>query len=166
MYNEILKGRSLIKSIKDFFIKSEKEAYHPNPPGRTFKRVLTGVYFGCENKTSDIAKIAQAKKDKIDHIRELELTPMNVTYTYKNIREQTDDKQIVSAYVAFQKEVFAEKWNMIHVTEVSFTIYSDDFDEFEQMSGVNLTHDFRDVTPKSDTSMNQASERRKNKRDK
>jgi len=67
----------------------------------------------------------------------------------------------ISAHVAFQKEVLAEKWNMVHVTEISFTVYRADFDKFEKMSGVSLTDDFRDL---SSTTFN-GKDRRKDKRD-
>lgn len=154
----------MIKSIKNIFTK-KKEEYTPDPPGRTFKRILTGRYFGCEDVTADAAKIAQAKKEKIDQIRELELLPKYIRYTYEKTKEQTQDKKIVSAHVAFQKEVLAQKWNMIHVTEISFTVNYDDFDEFEQMSGVQLTKDFRDLTPNNDAAAYQGKERRKKKRE-
>ena len=154
----------MIKIIKKLFTKPKKKQYTPDPPGRTFKRMLTGRYFGCEDVTADAAKIAQAKQYKIDQIRELELIPMYVRYTYNSTREQTLDKKIISVYVAFQKEVLAKKWNMLHVTEISFTVNYDDFDEFEQMSGVMLNKDFRDLTPNSDTPSLQGEERRKKKR--
>jgi len=155
----------LIKLIKNLFTKTKKKEYTPDPPGRTFKRMITGRYFGCEDVTADDAKIAQAKQYKIDQIREHELLPMYVRYTYKTTKEQAQDKKIISAHVAFQKEVLAKKWNMVHVTEISFTVNHDDFDEFEQMSGVLITKDFRDLTPNSDTPSYKDKERRKNKRD-
>ncbi|RLA71254.1 MAG: hypothetical protein DRG09_00780 [Epsilonproteobacteria bacterium] len=154
----------MIKIIKKLFTETKEKKYTPDPPGRTFKRILTGRYFGCEDVTADAAKIAQAKQYKIDQIRELELMPMYVKYTYKKTKEADHDKEIISAYVAFQKEVLAKKWNMIHVTEISFTINHDDLDEFEQMSGVMISKDFRDLTPNNDTPSYQGEERRKNKR--
>lgn len=155
----------MIQIIKNLFTKKKKKEYTPDPPGRTFKRILTGRYFGCEDRTADAVKIAQAKQEKIDQIRELELIPMYVRFTYKTNKEQTPDNTVLSAHVAFQKEVFAKKWNMVHVTEISFTINHDDFDEFEQMSGVSLNKDFRDLTPHSDTSAYQGEERRKKRRE-
>ena len=56
----------MIKIIKKLFTKTKKREYTPDPPGRTFKRILTGRYFGCEDVTADAEKIAQAKKEKID----------------------------------------------------------------------------------------------------
>lgn len=155
----------MIKILKKLFTKTKNKEYSPDPPRRTFKRMLTGRYFGCEDVTADAAKIAQAKQYKIDQIREHELIPMYVRFTYNQTSEQAHDKKIISAHVAFQKEVLAKKWNMVHVTEISFTVYHDDFDEFEQMSGVTLNKDFRDLTPNSNTPSYQGTERRKKKRD-
>lgn len=155
----------MIKLIKKLFTNTKKNEYTPDPPGRTFKRMLTGRYFGCEDVTADAAKITQAKQYKIEQIREHELTPMYVRYTYKTTKDQEHDKKMISAYVAFQKEVLAEKWNMVHVTEISFTVNHDDFGEFEQMSGVTINKDFRDLTPNSDTPSYENEERRKKKRD-
>lgn len=136
----------MIEMLKKLF-GNKKEEYVPDPPGRTFKRVLTGDYFGCEDKNASEETIANAKQDKIDQIHELELVPKFVRFTYKN--SSMDDKiqkSPISAHVAFQKEVFAEKWNMIHITEISFTVYFSDFEEFENMAGVTLTQDFKDLT--------------------
>ena len=155
----------MITIIKKLFTKTKKKEYTPDPPGRTFKRMLTGRYFGCEDLTANAAKVAQAKQYKIDQIREHELLPMYIRYTYKTTKEPANDKKILSAYVAFQKEVLAKKWNMVHVTEISFTINHDDFDEFEHMSGVKMDTDFRDLTPNNDSPAYQNEERRKKKRD-
>lgn len=154
----------MIKIIKNIFSKKKKKEYIADPPGRTFKRILTGRYFGCEDRTADLEKIAKAKQDKIDQIRELELIPMFLRYTYEKTKEQTQDRKIVSAHVVFQKEIFAKKWNMIHITEISFTVNNIDFDEFEHMTGVNLKNDFRDLTPNDDAPY-QGEERREKKRD-
>jgi hypothetical protein len=153
----------MIEMLKNLFAKKEEE-YVPDPPGRTFNRVLTGRYFGCENANADESAIATAKQEMIDQLHELELVPMFVRYTYedtnkKNIQEE--ENHPTSAHVTFQKEVFAEKWNMVHITEISFIVYYADFDEFEKMSGVSLTEDFRDL---SSTTFN-GKDRRKEKRD-
>ena len=50
---------------------------------------------------------------------------------------------------------------MVHITEISFTVDSSEFDEFQKMSGVSLNKDFRDLTPKSDNPVYQGEERRK-----
>lgn len=131
--------------LKNLFTKKQETEYIPNPPGRTFNQVLTGRYFGCENKNADETAIAAAKQEKIDQINELELVPMFVKYTYLNKKDE-EENHPHSAQVAFQKEVFAENWNMVHVTEISFTVLYDDFEEFEKMAGVSLSDDFRDLT--------------------
>ncbi len=139
-------------------VKEEKEVV-ADPPGRTFKRILTGDYFSCEKNETDKSKIAQAKQSKINQIKELELVPMFIRYTYMK-------DSIASAHVAFQKEVHNKKWNMIHITEISFTLYPDDFDEFEKMSGVRLSEDFRDLTTYTNDDAYKGEERRKEKRKK
>lgn len=153
----------MIEMLKNLFGKKQEAEHIPNPPGRTFNRVLTGRYFGCENANADESAIAEAKQEKIDQIKELELLPMFVRYTYKDVNKnniQEEEKHPISANVSFQKEVFAKKWNMVHVTEISFTIFYDDFEEFEEMSGVSLADDFRDL---SSTTFN-GKDRRKEKR--
>ena len=154
-------GSLMIEMLKNLFGRKKVEAYVPDPPGRTFNRVLTGRYFGCEDKNADEAAIAKAKQEKIDQIRELELVPMFVRFTYDDTQEEEEDMQPTSADVSFQKEVFAKNWNMVHVTEISFTVLSSDFAEFEEMSGVSLTQDFRDLT---NTTFS-GKDRRKQKRD-
>lgn len=153
----------MIKIFKKLFAKKKEEAYIPNPPGRTFKRVLTGIYFGCEDVNANESAIAEAKQEKIDQINELELMPMFIRYSYegRNKRDtDTEENYPVSVHVTFQKEVFAEKWNMIHITEISFIVYYSDFSEFEKMSGVSLSDDFRNLTS---TTFN-GRDRRKEKR--
>jgi hypothetical protein len=149
----------MIKVFKRLFGRQEEEQIVADPPGRTFKRVLTGDYFGCEKNETDISKIRQAKQSKISQIKELELVPMFIRYTF--IKES-----IVSAHVAFQKEVHNKKWNMTHVTEISFTLYSDDFSDFEQMTDVKLSEDFRDLTTYENDDTYKGIERRKEKRKK
>ena len=121
---------------------------------------MTGRYFGCEAKNADEEAHTKAKQEKIEQIHELELLPMFVRFSYEDSTSDQTENSPVSAYVAFQKEVFAENWNMVHVTEISFTVNSSDFEEFEKMAGVSLTKDFRDLTS---TSYN-GSERRKERR--
>ena len=72
----------MIEIFKKLFGKNQEEKYIPDPPGRTFKRILTGRYFGCEDLNADENQIAKAKKEKIDQIKELELVPMFVRFTY------------------------------------------------------------------------------------
>lgn len=139
----------MIEMIKKLFGKEKEQTDVPNPPGRTFNRVLTGRYFGCEDVNADENTITKAKQEKIDQIKELELVPMFIRYSYDKKRVKGIDSKKdhpTSAHVAFQKEVFAENWNMVHVTEISFTVYYSDFDEFEKMAGVSLNDDFKDLT--------------------
>jgi hypothetical protein len=126
----------MIKKIKNLF-GTQKEEVVSDPPGRTFKKVLTGDYFDGAKKDADA--IARSKQDKIDQIETLELLPKFLRFTYEK-------EEPVSVHVAFQKEVFARKWNMIHVTEISFTVKASDIEEFEKMAGVSLKNDFKDLT--------------------
>ncbi len=155
----------MIRNFKNLFSKKKKKEFVPDPPGRTFKKILTGRCFGCEDVDADEEKINKAKQRKIDQIQELGLKPMFIRYAYEATKEETHDKKISSAHVAFQKEVLAKKWNMIHITELSFTIFRTDFEEFEKMSGISLSKDFRDVTPTGDTPDYQGQERRKERRE-
>ncbi len=148
----------MIKLFKTLFgMKEEEKEIIADPPGRTFKRILTGDYFGYDKNETDIDKIAKAKESKIAQIKELELVPMFIRYTY--IQDS-----VSSAHVAFQKEVHNKKWNMMHVTEVSFTVMYEDFNEFEKMSGVRLSEDFRDLTVYNNDDAYKGIERRKEKR--
>ena len=139
----------MIELLKKLFGKKKEQSDVSNPPGRTFNRVLTGRYFGLEDVNADEDAIARAKQEMIDQIKELELVPMFMRYDYDSKKKKDFDAEEdhpTSVHVAFQKEVFAEKWNMVHVTEISFTVLSADFDEFEKMAGVSLNGDFRDLT--------------------
>lgn len=147
----------MIKLFKALFGTKEEKEIIADPPGRTFKRVLTGDYFGYDKNETDIDKIAKAKQSKIDQIKELELIPMFIRYTYI-------EDSIASAHVAFQKEIHNKKWNMTHVTEISFTVMYEDFNEFEKMSGARLSEDFRDLTVCNDDNAHKGIERRKEKR--
>ena len=155
----------MIGLFKNLFSPKKRKEYVPDPPGRTFKKILTGRYFGCEDKTADGTRIAKAKQSKIKQIKELELIPVFLTYSYEDIKEEIADQKITSVHVTFQKEVLAQKWNMVHLTEISFIVNSSDIDEFEKMSGISLSKDFRDLTPTGDTPIYQGEERRKQKRD-
>lgn len=154
----------MIGLFKNVFAKKKEKEYVPDPPGRTFKRILTGRCFGCENINANEDNIAKAKRGKIDQIQELELLPMFIKYTYENSKKEADDQKISSVHVAFQKEVLDQKWNMLHITEISFTVDRSEFDEFERMSGVSLHKDFRDLTPNSDAVAYRGEERRKERR--
>ncbi|EIF51315.1 hypothetical protein [Sulfurovum sp. AR] len=154
----------MIEILKKLFGKKKEQTDVPNPPGRTFNRVLTGRYFGCEDVYADEETIAKAKQEKIDQIKELELVPMFIRYAYERKKRKavdTEEDHPTSVHVSFQKEVFAENWNMVHVTEISFTVLSADFEEFESMAGVSLNDDFRDLTS---TTFNGTERRKENRK--
>ena len=83
---------------------------------------------------------------------------MFIKYIYKNLTTT----EVSSVYITFQKEIFAKKWNMTHVTELSFIVHHADFNEFESMSKLKLNEDFRDLSS-TDTNFNKI-DRRKEKR--
>ena len=145
----------MIKLFKKIFSNHSQTEVILDPPGRTFKRILTGDYFGHKKRDTDKNLQLHAKENKINQIKELKLSPKYVKYTYKN-------STVTTAHVAFQKEELSTKWNMLHITEISFTLYADEFKEFEAMADVNLKNDFRDVTLESTYD---DKERRKESRD-
>jgi len=164
----------MIEIFKRLFGKKKEKEYISDPPGRTFKRIETGKCFGCEDKNADESRITQAKQRKIDQIAELELIPMFTRYSYKDTgknksstqaEEDHPDPEVSSVHVVFQKEVFAEKWNMTHITEISFTVDRSDFEEFERMSGVSLSNDFRDLSSEGNSAAFKGKDRRKKKRE-
>ncbi|GIT97875.1 hypothetical protein [Sulfurovum sp. TSL1] len=153
----------MIELFKKLFGKKKEQPDVSNSPGRTFNRVLTGRYFGLEDVNADEDAIARAKQEMIDQIKELELVPMFMRYDYDRKKKKAfnaEEDHPTSVHVAFQKEVFAEKWNMVHVTEISFTVLSADFEEFEKMAGVSLNDDFRDLTS---TTFNEEERRRESR---
>lgn len=150
----------MIELIKKLFGKKEEKEFIPDPPGRTFKRVPTSKYFEGEYPPEETEKIAKAKQNKIDQIKSLELLPKFLRYKFQN----RESLEATAAYVVFQKEVFDEKWNMVHVTEVSFCVKASNFQEFEKMAGVSLRNDFRDLTDINNETY-KGEERRKEKRE-
>ena len=150
----------MIELIKKLFGKKEEQAVIPDPPGRTFKRVPTGKYFEGEYAPEEKENIAKAKQSKIDQIKALELLPKFLRYKF----EHKESEEATAAYVVFQKELFDEKWNMVHVTEVSFCLKAPDFQEFEEMAGVSLKNDFRDLTDVNNETY-KGKERRKEERE-
>jgi len=136
-----------------------------DPPGRTFKRIELGRFFGCELSVTDALQIAEAKNKKVSEIKALEMQPKFVRFSYASQGKEGEEKIPLSAHVAFQKEVFAKKWNMVHVSEISFTVHAEDFDEFERMTGVKLYEDFRDLSAEEQKQPYQGKERRKRERD-
>jgi len=141
--------------FKNIFISSPSHTKE-TPPGRTFKRILTNEYFGLANTVTNPKLQKEAQERKITQINEHNLLPIYVTYHYEH-------KKIIAAKVAFQKEEHAKKWNMIHITEISFLLYLEDFKDFEVMTKTNLKENFIDVTPEHIDY--EGIERRKNVRD-
>ena len=154
----------MLEIIKRLFGKKKEEEYVPDPPGRTFNKVLTGRYFGCEDENAEACDIAKAKQGKIDQIKALALVPMFTRYTYKNAKDE-ENREAISVHVVFQKEVPSERQSMTHVTEISFIVNRADFDEFEKMAGVSLKDDFRDLTAAGDGTAFKGKERRREKRE-
>jgi len=164
----------MLEIFKNLFGKKKEKVYVPDPPGRTFNRVITGRYFGCEDVNAEESLVAEAKQKKIDQITELKLLPMFTRYSYKDtdknkretqVSEDHPDIEVSSVHVVFQKEVPAEKQNMVHITEISFTVNRSDFDEFEQMSGVSLSDNFKDLSSDENSVAFNGEERRKVKRE-
>jgi hypothetical protein len=149
----------MIALFKKFFDRKEEKKEEGEAPGRTFRRILTGDYFGLRNPDATAEMIASAKQEKIDQIRELGLTPKFLRYVQKKTLESPDETVISAAHVVFQKEEYDEKLHMIHVTEISFLVSKEEFVEFEQMAGVSLEKDFRNLY-ETDTSY-QGKDRRK-----
>jgi len=131
--------------LKKLFGISRKQVEDEEVPGRTFKRILTGDYFGLRNPDVTAEMMQQAKQEKINKIKTLGLEPMYLRYTNKKDL-QTGRSDIGAAHVVFQKEEFDRKLNMVHVTEISFIVFKDEFEEFERMAGVSLKRDFRDLS--------------------
>ena len=154
----------MIEIIKSLFGKKKEEEYVPDPPGRTFNKVLTGRYFGCEDENAEECEVTKAKQGKIDQIKALELIPMFTRYTYKGTQDE-EKQEAISVHVVFQKEVPSERQSMTHVTEISFIVNRADFEEFETMAGVSLKDDFRDLTDTGNGTAFKGKERRKKRRE-
>ena len=147
----------MLALVKKLLGKREPYRYEPDPPGRTYKKILTGQYFGGTTPHHNEQTRLASKENKIRLINEHQLLPATVRYTYKKEFDDTlykvsnDQKDILSAYVVFQKEVFDEKWNMVHITELSFILYPHEFYEFESMANVSLKENFKDLTAFQDS---------------
>ena len=153
-----------MKFLKKLFANNKTSESLKDQPGRTFKRIDLGRFFGCELNVNDDIRILEAKNKKIEQIKALELEPKFLRYTYHSLRKEDADNLPLSVHVAFQKEVFAEKWNMIHITEISFIVNAAEFDEFEAMSGFTLEKDFRNLTVEENEHPYEGKERRKKNR--
>ena len=122
------------------------------------------MYFGCEDKNADQSRVAEAKQKKIDQIKELELKPMFTRYFYLEEVEDYTTTDPLSVHVVFQKEVSPENHNMVHVTELSFIVKFEDFEEFEQMVGLSLFNDFRQLSYEEDPDTFKGRDRRLDER--
>ncbi len=132
--------------LKRIFGKKEENQSEEEAPGRTFRRILTGDYFGLRNPDAGEEAVQKAKEEKIRQIEELGLKPIYLRYRLGKGPGETPQKEdIEAAYVAFQKEEYDPKLNMVHVTEISFIVSKDEFTEFEAMAGVSLENDFRNL---------------------
>ena len=162
----------MIKVFKSLFGGEKEEESIPDSPGRTFNKILTGKYFGCEDLNADKNRVSEAKQKKLDQITELELVPMFIRYfyedtVYKEIQatEYHPITKASSVHVVFQKEVSAQRGQMTHVSEISFIVHRSDFNEFETMSGLSLSNDFRDLTVYKNSMPFTGEERRKESRE-
>jgi hypothetical protein len=146
----------MLEFFKKLFFSNEEEK-QPDAPGRTFNRIITSKYFGCdeENSHADDEQIAAIKQKKIEQINELELKPKFLRYIYSK-----ESNEIEGAYVVFQKEVSSQRGSMIHITELAFIVKRAYFEELEEMAHISLKNDFRDLTDHQYT----GKERRKEKR--
>ena len=122
----------------------EERVAEPEKPGRTFNKILTSKYFGGDEHETDPQEIQKAKRHKIEQIEHEEMRPKFLRYSYEE--EDSTENKIDAVYIAFQKEVISQRGNMIHVTELAFTVKASDFDEFQAMAHVNFEKDFRDLT--------------------
>jgi len=151
--------------LKKLFTNEVPVDNEEDAPGRTFKKIHMGRYFGLKDDNVNKSFHDEAKKKKIERIEELALEPKFLRYIYpKNVQDLTNIKPI-SAYVAFQKEDAPKNWNMIHIMEISFIVKSDDFNEFERMAHVSLEKDFRHLEPEGSRDIYQGQERRKQERE-
>jgi hypothetical protein len=137
----------MVTFFKKLFSEKKEEKTPPETPGRIFNRILTGKYFGCSEDICDEERIKAAKQEKIKQIKELGLFPKFKRYLpspsqRSNGSETYEEPRAV--HIVFQKEAIHN--SMIHITEISFIVKQCDFEEFEQMSGVSLEKDFRDLT--------------------
>ena len=62
-------GSCMIEMFKKIFGKKKEQTDVPNPPGRTFNRILTGRYFGCSDVNADEDTIVDIHKPDWDEMR-------------------------------------------------------------------------------------------------
>ena len=150
----------MIKLLQKIFGRNRRDGKEPEVPARTFRRVLTGDYFGLRNTDATAEMIQTAKQEKIDQIRSLGLKPKYLRYARKKSIENPESADILAAHVVFQNEEYDEKLHMIHVTEISFIVPKKEFEEFEKMAEVNLQKDFRDLFKDEQEHLSKGEERR------
>jgi len=140
----------------------KKEKSMSENPGRTFTRIMTGDYFGLRSEDASTEASQQAKAEKIEQIKVLGMTPKFVRFRCKEGKETQQDDKITAGHVTFQKEEYDPKLNKVHVTEISFIVPKEEFEEFETMAGVSLKEDFKNLY-ENDSTYN-GKERRKTPR--
>jgi len=126
--------------------KKEEKRGEEEKPGRAFKRLMLGEYFGLQDKQAPKEAHQRAMQRKTNEIKRLQLKPAHLRYIRKTRIEKGEEHTYVAgAHVAFQKEEYNERWHMVHVTEVSFLVRAEEFDTFQTLCGVRF-EDFRDLT--------------------
>ena len=139
----------MLEIFKKLFTKAPEPEQVEDKPGRTFNKILTSKYFGLEDNRADKTLIAELKEKKISQINDLQLVPKFARYLYTKDVEDYTKEEPIGVQLSFQKETHRKKRNMIHVSEMSFIVKSEDFDEFEQKSKVNLSNDFKHLAPEN-----------------
>jgi len=116
----------MIKVFKSLFGGEKEKEPIPDSPGRTFNKILTGKYFGCEDPNADENRISEAKQKKIDQITELELIPKYIRYSYEDTVHKENQAteydpitKVSSVHVVFQKEVSTQRGQMTHVIKIN-----------------------------------------------
>ncbi len=140
----------MLKIFKELFSRPKEEQQDElQQQGRTFNRILTSKYFGLEDNKADKTLIAELKEKKIQQIKELELKPKFARYIYENEVDDYTTEKPIAIQVSFQKERYSRKRQMLHVSEMSFIVKSEDFDEFEKKLDINLVNDFKHLAPEN-----------------
>jgi len=164
MYNKVkkyLRGIIMLEIFTKLFTKPKEVVPEEEKPARTFNKILTGKYYGLDDNTADKTFIKELKDKKVHQIKELELKPKFIRYIYERGVENYTIEAAIAAQVSFQKERYSRKRQMIHVTEMSFIVKAEDFNELEKKLGLSLSNDFRHLAPENTFN---GEERRKQKR--
>lgn len=140
---------AMLEIFKKLFSKPQEPEPAEDKPGRTFNKILTSKYFGLEDNRADKTLIAELKEKKISQINDLQLAPKFARYLYSKDVEDYTKEEPIGVQLSFQKETHRKKRNMIHVSEMSFVVKSEDFDEFEQKLEVSLLNDFKHLAPEN-----------------